>query len=106
MSRFNQHPIIRQIPFRLRGGDQDKFNELIESHIRQQFSEANTDLPGQDFYERIIQEVERPLIKFALEQCRGNQIKAARMLGINRNTLHKKIKMLNIPVVRKSNGHF
>ena len=48
----------------------------------------------------MIAEVERPLIRMTLSATRGNQIKAAEMLGLNRNTLRKKIKDLDIPVVR------
>ena len=44
--------------------------------------------------------VERPLIRLTLAATRGNQIKAAAMLGLNRNTLRKKIRDLDIPVVR------
>ena len=50
--------------------------------------------------EEIIAEVERPLIRLTLAATRGNQIKAAAMLGLNRNTLRKKIRDLEIPVVR------
>ena len=53
-----------------------------------------------DIYDKIISEVERPLIKLTLAATRGNQIKAAAMLGLNRNTLRKKIRDLEIPVVR------
>jgi two-component system nitrogen regulation response regulator GlnG len=44
--------------------------------------------------------VERPLIQMTLSATRGNQIKAAAMLGLNRNTLRKKIRDLDIAVVR------
>ena len=49
---------------------------------------------------RMIAEVERPLLRLALSATRGNQIKAAAMLGLNRNTLRKKLKDLELPVVR------
>ena len=48
----------------------------------------------------MIAEVERPLIQMTLASTKGNQIKAAAMLGLNRNTLRKKIRDLEIPVVR------
>ena len=47
-----------------------------------------------------LREVERPLIRMTLAATRGNQIKAAAMLGLNRNTLRKKIRDLDIPVIR------
>ena len=52
----------------------------------------------EDLYGAIIQRVEKPLIELILEKSRGNQIRAAKMLGINRNTLRKKIKELKIEV--------
>jgi len=58
------------------------------------------DLPSAGLYERVLKEVERPLLTLTLQATRGNQIKAADVLGLNRNTLRKKIRELNIPVVR------
>ena len=48
----------------------------------------------------MLREIERPLILATLGATRGNQIKAAQLLGLNRNTLRKKIRELDIPVVR------
>jgi len=48
----------------------------------------------------VLREVERPLISLSLEATRGNQLKAARLLGLNRNTLRKKIRKLDIRVAR------
>ena len=53
-----------------------------------------------DVYLRVLKELEKPLITLSLVATRGNQIKTAKMLGINRNTLRKKIKDLDIDVVR------
>ena len=47
-------------------------------------------------YKYVLEEVERPLIERALERTYGNQLKAARILGINRNTIRTKIKKLGI----------
>jgi two-component system nitrogen regulation response regulator GlnG len=57
-------------------------------------------MPIRDLHERVISEVERPLLRLALSATRGNQIKAAAMLGLNRNTLRKKLRDLELPVVR------
>ena len=48
----------------------------------------------------MLREVERPLIARALGATRGNQVQAARLLGLNRNTLRKKIRELGVDVVR------
>ena len=57
---------------------------------------ASPGLPAPGLYDRLLAEVERPLIEQALAATRGNQIKAAAVLGINRNTLRKKIQVLGI----------
>ena len=72
----------------------------VERHIRRFLATAGDDIPMRDIYDRVIAEVERPLIQMTLSATRGNQIKAAAMLGLNRNTLRKKIRDLEIPVVR------
>jgi two-component system, NtrC family, nitrogen regulation response regulator GlnG len=72
----------------------------MERHIRQFLLAHEEGLVGNDIYDRVIAEVERPLIQLTLLATRGNQIKAAAMLGLNRNTLRKKIRDLEVPVVR------
>jgi two-component system nitrogen regulation response regulator GlnG len=72
----------------------------VERHIRQFLAATSDGMPMRDIYDRVIAEVERPLIQMTLSATRGNQIKAAAMLGLNRNTLRKKIRDLEIPVVR------
>jgi len=49
-----------------------------------------------NLYERLLEKLEKPLITKVLENCGGNQLKAAGVLGINRNTLHKKMKKLGL----------
>ena len=53
-----------------------------------------------DIHAMVLEQVERPLIRLVLEKCRWNQVKAADVLGINRNTLRKKISELNIEMKR------
>lgn len=78
----------------------ERLARAVERHIRQ-FLQAHDNGAGpSDIYDRVIAEVERPLIELTLAAARGNQIKAASMLGLNRNTLRKKIRDLEIPVVR------
>ena len=78
-------------------------NNLTESlhfHLSNYFKGHGNSLPPNGLYERVMREVETPLIELCLEATRGNQIKAAELLGVNRNTLRKKIRDLNIEVVR------
>ncbi|HEY8950864.1 MAG TPA: nitrogen regulation protein NR(I) [Rhizomicrobium sp.] len=72
----------------------------IEHHLTQYFSEHGERLPPPGVYDRMLQELERPLISICLAATRGNQIRAAHLLGLNRNTLRKKIRDLGLEVVR------
>jgi two-component system nitrogen regulation response regulator GlnG len=72
----------------------------VERHIRDYFDAHKGGLPPPGLYDRVLHEVERPLIGLSLSATRGNQIKAAHLLGLNRNTLRKKIRDLDIPVIR------
>jgi two-component system nitrogen regulation response regulator GlnG len=72
----------------------------VERHIRDYFDAHKGGLPPPGLYDRVLHEVERPLIGLSLSATRGNQIKAAHLLGLNRNTLRKKIRDLDIQVIR------
>ena len=72
----------------------------VERHIIEYFAAHKGGLPAAGLYDRVLREVERPLIVQTLGATRGNQIRAAHLLGLNRNTLRKKIRELDIPVVR------
>jgi two-component system nitrogen regulation response regulator GlnG len=72
----------------------------VERHINEYFVAHKGSMPAAGLYDRILREIERPLIVATLVATRGNQIKAAYVLGLNRNTLRKKIRELDIPVVR------
>ena len=78
----------------------ETLSRAVERHIRQYLAAHRDGLAPSDIYDQILAEVERPLIQMTLAATRGNQIKAAAMLGLNRNTLRKKIRDLDIPVVR------
>lgn len=77
-------------------------SESVGHHLREYFAAHQGQLPPSGLYDRILAEVERPLIEQCLEACKGNQIKAAELLGINRNTLRKKMRALSISARRKS----
>jgi two-component system, NtrC family, nitrogen regulation response regulator GlnG len=72
----------------------------VERHITDYFAAHRGTPPAAGLYDRVLREIERPLIVATLGATRGNQIKAAHLLGLNRNTLRKKIRELDIPVVR------
>lgn len=76
---------------------QDTLEKNVERHMRQYFAAHNSSgLPPAGMYWRVLPLFERPLITVALEATGYNQLKAARLLGINRNTLRKKINELGI----------
>jgi len=77
-----------------------KLSASVESHLKHYFALHTGALPPPGLYDKIIHEVERPLIMLSLQATGGNQLKTADLLGINRNTLRKKIKALDIEVLR------
>jgi len=78
----------------------DSLGSAAERHLKAYFSAHRDGLPAAGLYDRVLREIERPLISLSLTATRGNQIKAAHLLGLNRNTLRKKIRELDIQVVR------
>ncbi len=82
------------------GGDTEKLSASIAKHLRRYFDLHGGVLPPPGLYSRILREVEMPLIEIALDATAGNQAKCADLLGINRNTLRKKITELEIHVTR------
>ena len=78
----------------------DSLGGAIERHIDRYFRAHDGAAPPPGVYDRLLREVERPLIMRTLAATRGNQLKAADILGLNRNTLRKKIRELDIPVGR------
>jgi len=80
--------------------DADNLGAAVEKHLSKYFDAHRDSLPLPGLYDRILKELEVPLISLSLMATKGNQIKTAKMLGINRNTLRKKIKELEIDVVR------
>jgi two-component system nitrogen regulation response regulator GlnG len=73
---------------------------VVEKYLTNHFAGLNGRLPQPGLYDRVLRDVERPLIAMCLGATRGNQIKAAEILGVNRNTLRSKIRSLDIPVLR------
>ena len=73
---------------------------LIERHLASHFADQPDGVPPPGLYDRILEEVERPLIRLTLAATRGNQVRAADILGLNRNTLRKKIVDLGVELTR------
>jgi two-component system nitrogen regulation response regulator GlnG len=63
----------------------------IELHLARYFATFGRDLPPDGLFDRVLAEVERPLLRLSMAAAHGNQLRAARLLGINRNTLRKKL---------------
>jgi two-component system, NtrC family, nitrogen regulation response regulator GlnG len=84
-------------------GDENLAN-AVERYLGRYFSGFDEGLPPPGLYHRILREVEAPLLTAALAATRGNQIRAADLLGVNRNTLRKKIRDLDIQVYRTAGG--
>ena len=68
----------------------------LETHISTYFAAHGDELPAPGLYDRLLARLEKPLITATLRATGGNQIKAAEILGLNRNTLRKKMRELNI----------
>ncbi|MFZ8899245.1 MAG: nitrogen regulation protein NR(I) [Alphaproteobacteria bacterium] len=75
-------------------------DQLMDRFMERYFQELGQDLPSAGLYTRIIEQIEIPLLTHMLSAVNGNQVKAAEVLGINRNTLRKKIKTLGLPVIK------
>jgi two-component system nitrogen regulation response regulator GlnG len=81
----------------------ENLGAAVERHLTSYFAGFDDNLPPAGLYHRILREIEYPLLSAALAATRGNQIRAADLLGLNRNTLRKKIRDLDIRVFRGSN---
>jgi two-component system, NtrC family, nitrogen regulation response regulator GlnG len=99
-----EHELAGQVSSNLRSeaANQDfqSIHEFMEGHFAKHFATFGGKLPPDGLYDRILEEVEPPLIRATLSATRGNQLKAADVLGINRNTLRSKIKQHNISMIR------
>ncbi len=82
------------------GSETLSLQEMVEQHLARYFESFGRDLPPPGLYDRVIRDIEVPLLSAALSATRGNQIRAAELLGLNRNTLRSRIKDLDIKVFR------
>ena len=79
----------------------ERLTDAVARHLQRYFDLHGGALPPAGVYQRILREIELPLIEIALDATGGNQAKCADLLGINRNTLRKKITELGIEVTRR-----
>jgi two-component system nitrogen regulation response regulator GlnG len=82
------------------GGHGESLGAAVAHHLTRYFAAHDHGLPAPGLYKRVLKEIDNPLISLSLTATRGNQIRAAKLLGLNRNTLRKKIRELDIRVVR------
>lgn len=79
----------------------DRLSASVAYHLNRYFSLHGGHLPPPGVYDRILREIEVPLIEIAMDATAGNQARCAELLGINRNTLRKKLTELDIRVTRR-----
>lgn len=83
-------------PSKIARAGEDSLGRSVEKQLDHYFAAHEGGLPARGLYRRVMREVERPLIARTLEATGGNQLRAAAVLGLNRNTLRKKIRELEI----------
>jgi Fis family transcriptional regulator len=71
--------------------DQQPLAESVENALKEIFQELHGE-PATQLYDRVLSEVEEPMLKVVMSQAGNNQSRAAAMLGLNRGTLRKKLK--------------
>jgi two-component system nitrogen regulation response regulator GlnG len=101
-AEIDASPLVSQPSSVERGGEPERLSSSVERHLVDYFSNFRDALPPPGLYHRILREIEGPLIAAALAATRGNQIRAAELLGLNRNTLRKKVRDLDLQVIRSA----
>src|SRR4030067_2573774 len=106
---FEAKKRIGKVPCSLVGLDPETFNSFVSQNTQQtlslkdyiekrlhDFIKRFKSSEGSNLYYTLLREIEKPLITMVLKETKGNQLEAAHILGLNRNTLRKKIKEINI----------
>jgi two-component system nitrogen regulation response regulator GlnG len=91
-------PVEERVPV-----EQMSFEDMVRAKIRALLQRMEG-YPMEDLYDEVISRVERPLIELVLERTSYNQLKAAEILGLNRNTLRKKIAERNVPIIEPASA--
>jgi two-component system nitrogen regulation response regulator GlnG len=95
------HPATNVIAYPAPQSVEGGLSSTVERHIRAYFDAHEHELPASGLYDRVLREIERPLLAIVLDECHGNQLRAAELLGLNRNTLRKKIRELGLSAGRR-----
>ena len=82
--------------------ESQSLESIIEAKLRASLMQEDI-IEINDLYSMVLHQMERPLLRIILEKTGGNQLLAARILGINRNTLRKKMGILGIESGRNGN---
>ena len=90
----NDHNIMKVVPKDRYDGKPSLKSKIVELENSLYYQKKGV------LYKSILENVEKPMIEHALERTEGNQFRAAKMLGMNRNTIRSKIKKLGIDVNR------
>jgi two-component system, NtrC family, nitrogen regulation response regulator GlnG len=85
-------------PAHAAGSGEQSLSGVVEEWLRGEFSRKDGTLPPPGLYDRVLRDMEAPLLRAALVATHGNQLRAAELLGVNRNTLRKKMRDLGIQV--------
>ncbi len=99
-ARIVERELADQQPVPRGGEGPATLAQLVERKLSSYFADQPDGLPPAGLYDRVLEEVERPLIQLTLSATRGNQVRAAEILGLNRNTLRKKISDLGVEMQR------
>lgn len=79
-----------------KNSDTQPLSRYVERSLEAYFTALNGHTPPNDLYDMVLSQVEPPLLNAVLRHCKGNQSKAAEMLGMNRATLRKKLRLHDI----------
>ena len=99
-ARIVERELAEQVPVAVGEDGPVSLGALLERHLASHFADQPDGVPPPGLYDRILEEVERPLIRLTLAATRGNQVRAADILGLNRSTLRKKIVDLGVELTR------
>jgi two-component system nitrogen regulation response regulator GlnG len=83
----------------------DCLARTVDQYLARYFKNLGGMTPPPELYEKVMEQVEKPLIEHVLRYVHGNQLRASAVLGINRNTLRKKMTTLNIDVHKIKQHH-